>query len=273
MCKVSVITVTYNAQTCIRSTMRSVLSQRYEDFEYIIKDGNSLDSTNNIIDAIIQSSSRKNIVKHISSKDKGIYDAMNEAVKYASGEWIIFMNAGDEFYDENVLLDTFSVPYRAQSGVLYGHAMLKLTGNRGLIVTYDTSVMQSGGSICHQSVFEKKELLVQHPFDTKLKILSDKNHLLCLMEYGVQFQKINIIVALEDQTGISAVNYPKTYQENNLLAMKYNLANYRRRNIWVGKIKMLVKKIVPQIQESVMIRTVLKRNMKKQPLERSKMFH
>lgn len=258
MCKVSIITVTYNAQDCIEKTMRSVLSQRYRDFEYIIKDGNSSDNTNLIINNIIHSTSKNEIIKHITSNDKGIYDAMNEAVKCASGEWIIFMNAGDIFYDDNVLSDIFSLQYGEDIGVMYGHALLKLMGNRGLVMTYNPDTMRKGGSLCHQSVFEKKEYLIRFPFDTKLKILADRDHFLYLMKQGIKFRKVNIIVAKEDRNGISSVNYPQFYREAKLLSDRYKL-NYKRQNIQIGKIKMLVKKLVPQIEEYVMINKALKK--------------
>lgn len=261
MCrKVSVITVVYNAQTCIQDTIRSVLAQNYEDFEYIIKDGNSSDHTNDVIDKMIQSSPRKQMIQHIITKDKGIYDAMNEAVKYASGEWIIFMNAGDEFYNEDVISNVFSMLHDKNAGVLYGHALLKLAKNRGIVMIYDLDIMQGGGSICHQAIFERRELLILHPFNTDFKILSDKDHFLTLTEYGVKFEKINVIVVKEDQNGVSSVDHPQIYREANLIGVKHSLTQYRQHNIQIGKIKMLLKKMLPQFQEYVMIKKALERN-------------
>lgn len=90
--KISVITVSYNAVDVIERTIQSVARQRYDDYEYIIVDGNSNDGTVDVI--------RRNtddITKWTSEPDCGIYNAMNKAVRMACGEYCIFMNAGDMF--------------------------------------------------------------------------------------------------------------------------------------------------------------------------------
>ena len=96
--KVSVITVSFNAVSCIERTIKSVISQRYNDFEYIIVDGQSNDGTIEIIQKY-----HAYISKWISEPDRGIYNAMNKAVRICSGEYCIFMNAGDMFVNPLVL--------------------------------------------------------------------------------------------------------------------------------------------------------------------------
>jgi len=258
MCKVSVITITYNAEKVIKNTMHSVLKQNYKDFEYIIKDGQSTDHTSDIIRKMIKCDSDKHTIKYISSSDSGIYDAMNEAVHYASGEWIIFMNAGDLFYDENVLRDVFSAQYANNTGVLYGHALMVLAHNRGFVVTFNLDILYNGGSICHQAIFEKREYLIQYPFDTNLSILADRAHCLDLLSQNVMFQRTNTIIVKEDRNGISSTNYPQFYKEEKELFKKYKM-NCRHKNIQIGKLKMIVKRLMPQIEEYVMIIKNLKR--------------
>ena len=90
--KISVITVSYNAVDVIERTIQSVARQRYDDYEYIIVDGNSNDGT---VDVIKRNTD--NITKWMSEPDCGIYNAMNKAVRMACGEYCIFMNAGDMF--------------------------------------------------------------------------------------------------------------------------------------------------------------------------------
>ena len=96
--KISVITISYNAEKEIEKTILSVISQTYSNIEYLIIDGASKDDTMVIVNKY------KDRISHIVSEpDKGIYDAMNKGVKYATGEWIVMMNAGDIFNNESVL--------------------------------------------------------------------------------------------------------------------------------------------------------------------------
>lgn len=100
--RVSIITVTYNAESLLERTLQSVLSQRYADKEIVVVDGQSSDGTVAVIKrhaAAIQS--------WVSEPDKGIYDAMNKGVRMATGDWILFMNAGDTFASDDVLQRLF----------------------------------------------------------------------------------------------------------------------------------------------------------------------
>ena len=106
--KVSIITVSYNAEKMISETILSVLSQTYCDYEYIFIDGNSSDKTVEVIGKYKQCFEGKNVdYLLISEPDKGIYDAMNKGTALAKGEWILMLNAGDMLAHERVLEDFF----------------------------------------------------------------------------------------------------------------------------------------------------------------------
>ena len=90
----SVITVVYNNVNDIERTMLSVLNQTYRHIEYIIVDGHSKDGT---LETIKRYENR--LARLISEKDSGIYDAMNKGLAAATGDYVLFMNSGDEFYD------------------------------------------------------------------------------------------------------------------------------------------------------------------------------
>ncbi|MFM5888091.1 MAG: glycosyltransferase family 2 protein [Dolichospermum sp.] len=96
--KVSVVTIAKNAENVIERTIQSVITQNYSHIEYLVIDGNSEDRTKLIIKNYID-----HIDKYISEPDRGIYDAMNKGAKMATGDWILYMNAGDYFYDPNAL--------------------------------------------------------------------------------------------------------------------------------------------------------------------------
>src|SRR5437879_6907645 len=95
--KLSVITVVYNDVKGIERTMLSVLNQTYPNVEYIIIDGFSTDGT---LDVIKKYQGR---IKLISEKDEGIYDAMNKGLAIATGDYVLFMNSGDEKYTLHTL--------------------------------------------------------------------------------------------------------------------------------------------------------------------------
>lgn len=96
--KISLLTVSFNSETTIKDTVESIQSQDYKDIEYIVVDGNSSDGTVGIIksyDSLIS--------KWISEPDKGIYDAMNKAIRMASGEVVGILNSDDFYYNNQIL--------------------------------------------------------------------------------------------------------------------------------------------------------------------------
>ena len=95
---VSIITINRNNLVGLRRTIASVLSQTWKEFEYIVIDGDSSDGSDEFIrtkDSLID--------KWISEPDTGIYNAMNKGIKMASGEYLLFLNSGDELYSSNIL--------------------------------------------------------------------------------------------------------------------------------------------------------------------------
>jgi len=97
--KVSIVTVTYNSAKTIRTTLNSVANQTWGNIEHIIIDGNSKDSTIDIVNDY------GHVNKLISENDSGIYDAMNKGVRNATGDIIGFLNSDDWFYDNNIIKD------------------------------------------------------------------------------------------------------------------------------------------------------------------------
>src|SRR5687768_5526342 len=110
---ISVITVVFNGAALLERTIKSVRAQTLQDIEYIIIDGGSTDGTQEIIEK-----HRDAIDVFVSEKDAGIYDAMNKGLRAAKGEYVLFMNAGDELFDRHTLNAVFSVSPGAD--VYYG---------------------------------------------------------------------------------------------------------------------------------------------------------
>ena len=99
--KISIITATYNSEKTLKDTLESVLKQTYTDYEHIIIDGLSKDSTMEIVKEYEPKYNGK--LRYISEKDSGIYDAMNKGIKMAEGEVIGLLNSDDIYAHENVL--------------------------------------------------------------------------------------------------------------------------------------------------------------------------
>ncbi len=212
--KVSVVTVTYNCKEVLDSTILSVINQTYPNLEYIIIDGNSTDGT---LDVIKKYSDR--LSGWVSEPDGGIYDAMNKGIKKASGEWIIFMNAGDWFASPDVLKLFFeNKEYDENLGIIYGDTWII----RDDLVRYDRSRDElfspndketNGFGSCHQSIFVKVEAAKNHPFDLSFRIAADLRMLYSIHKAGYSSLHLNIPVAYYFQDGFSAKQPQKMHED------------------------------------------------------------
>ncbi len=197
MCRISVVLVCLNAEKVIKKTLESILEQSYESYELVVKDGLSIDKTLEIVS--FYSDQIKN-VKIISDKDSGIYDAMNQAVVEAQGEYIYFLNAGDCLYSEKTLENVASQLDRdiVYGDMIYGKEKLcqveKLTKVRFMFERM----------LCHQSIFAKKELLLKYPFECKYKYCADRHWLYTCVKKNVSIKHINEVIGFYDTTGVSS---------------------------------------------------------------------
>lgn len=124
--KITVITVTYNAASCLEPTIRSVLAQRGAEVEYLIIDGASTDGTQEIIRRYEAS-----LAGWISEPDSGLYDAMNKGLQRATGEYVWFINAGDRIHGDDTVVAIAEALGDDRPGVVYGETdMIDVAGNR-----------------------------------------------------------------------------------------------------------------------------------------------
>ncbi len=151
----SIITVTYNAESTVRRTVESVVSQTFDDFEHLIIDGASSDSTLSII-GTLPGKERRTV---FSEPDDGLYDAMNKGLGKARGKYLIFLNAGDKFHSEDTLaLIADKIVGNNYPGIVYGQTDLvdeqgKYVGPRHLIAPDDLKYKDfaRGMLVCHQA--------------------------------------------------------------------------------------------------------------------------
>jgi glycosyltransferase involved in cell wall biosynthesis len=161
--KISVITITFNAEALIEKTIQSVVNQDYENIEYIIIDGASTDSTLSIANKY-----KSQISKIISEPDRGLYDAMNKGITHSTGDFLIFMNAGDSFYSRNVISKIYQID-NGESDIYYGETMclnenFQEIGLRSVFTPHklpeklNWKSMRFGMVVCHQSIFIRKNI-------------------------------------------------------------------------------------------------------------------
>lgn len=170
----SIITVTYNASTTLDRTMQSVAVQSCDRYEHIIMDGVSTDDTVTI--ARKYADSRTRIV---SQPDAGLYDAMNNAMDIASGEYLIFLNAGDKFHDAGVLQRLAeAVEANCRPGIVYGQTNLvddegRYIGPRHLKAPRKLTVnsFKKGMLVCHQAMAVRRDIAPL--YDTRWRFSAD----------------------------------------------------------------------------------------------------
>ena len=192
----SIITINYNDKDGLRKTIKSIIEQTIPDCEFIIIDGGSTDGSVEVIKEY-----GAQITYWVSEKDNGIYHAMNKGIVQAHGEYLIFMNAGDCFHSSDVL-SKMSV---FQEDIICGK-VLKGSSNKpcGHNKPTITLVDLMRGSLPHQAMFIKRELMVKHPYDVNYKILSDwKFCIQALVFDNCTFRNTEVIVADYDISGIS----------------------------------------------------------------------
>jgi glycosyltransferase involved in cell wall biosynthesis len=204
--KLSIITINYNNQFGLEKTIKSVIGQTFDDYEYIIIDGGSTDGS---VDVIKNYASKINY--WVSEKDNGIYHAMNKGIKVATGDYCLFMNSSDVIYRPDTLEEVFR--QNICEDVVYGN--LVSAGHLQISVDRITLLNFLTHTIGHQSAFIKRSLLVNNPYDENLRIVSDwKFFFQELILNNASYKKINTIIADFDATGISMNNQDYLKQEH-----------------------------------------------------------
>jgi len=210
---ISIVTIVYNDLSGLKKTVKSVIDQDYKNIEYIVIDGGSTDGT---VQAIEENESHINY--WISESDKGIADAFNKGIKKASGEWILFLNAGDSFYKNNVLEKVLPFLDRFQdSEVVFGKIKLvdqngKAKGSYGK--PFDLNSFRREMTIPHQAAFHNRNLFEEVGlYDLKYKYCMDYELLLRINEPDFKF--INLFISDMLAGGISQQSPKAVYKEFN----------------------------------------------------------
>jgi glycosyltransferase involved in cell wall biosynthesis len=207
----SVITIVYNNVRDIERTMLSVLNQTYRQIEYVVVDGASTDSTLDIIKRY-----ENRIARLISEEDNGIYDAMNKGLKLATGDYVIFMNSGDEFYANNTVEKVFGSADDAD--IYYGETemindQLQSLGQRRHKApeSFTWLSFNYGMSVSHQAIYIKKSLT--EPYDPKYKLSADIDWIIRAAKKAKKIVKVDGYVAKYMVGGMSKAKHRQSLAE------------------------------------------------------------
>jgi glycosyltransferase involved in cell wall biosynthesis len=198
---ISVITINLNNLIGLKNTVESVLSQTFQSFEYIVIDGDSSDGSVDYLKSL-----GRNLSGLIVEKDNGIYDAMNKGITCAQGEYVLFLNSGDYFYNAQSL--SYIAKYCGHAAIVYGNmavlenGMMKLQKYPQRLTThyflFDT--------IPHPSTVIRKELFSQFgKYHTNYSIVSDWAFFLDTIIGGnVSYRYVDSVISVFNLKGISS---------------------------------------------------------------------
>jgi glycosyltransferase involved in cell wall biosynthesis len=209
--KLSVITIVYNNAKDIERTMQSVLLQTYQNIEYILIDGASNDGTVEIIQKY-----NSQLANFISEPDKGIYDAMNKGLAIATGDYVLFMNSGDEIYAPETVTDVFA---SAPSGdIYYGETEMfdenwTSLGQRRHHAPehFDWHSFKYGMNVSHQAIYIKRSLT--EPYDLTYKYSSDIDWIIKAAKKSSNIVNTHLYVAKYLVGGISKKKHLASLKE------------------------------------------------------------
>ena len=201
--KVTVITVARNARNDLRRTMESVARLSYPDVEYIVVDGASTDGTVEMLE-------KSKGVRWTSEADRGIYDAMNKGVTKATGEWVIFMNAGDRFASDDVIERVFSHPETDAADVIYGDVV-----KRGTVCSASPEPVDGHRMFfCHQSCIARCKCLIDTPFDISHRMSADFKWVKMMIKQGRMLVFVPVAVSEFDTGGVSNTSRSRGLADN-----------------------------------------------------------
>ncbi len=211
MKKISIITVVLNDVEHIEQTIQSVINQDFESIEYIVIDGQSTDGTMEII---------KEYSEHIdiliSEKDRGLYDAMNKGLAFATGEYILFLNSGDRLFDNQTISKIFASSSSAD--VYYGDAQIIAPDDtpRGLRrlrpprqLTWKS--LRRGMLVSHQAFVARRSICPK--FNLKYRFSADYDWMIRVLRQAKIIVNTSIIIVKYLDEGLTKKNLRKSLKE------------------------------------------------------------
>jgi len=220
--KLSVITIIYNNAADIERTMLSVLEQTYPNIEYIIVDGLSTDGTLDIIKKY-----KERLAILISEKDQGIYDAMNKGLASATGDYLLFMNSGDEIFVKDTVANVFATADDAD--IYYGETEMIDAAGQSLgqrrhkaPERFNWRSFKYGMSVSHQAIYVKRS--ITEPFNRQYQLSADIDWILNAAKKAEKIVNVRQYVAKYLVGGMSKKRHRQSLIERfNIMKRHYGL--------------------------------------------------
>lgn len=217
----SIITVTYNASLFLESTIQSILSQTYQHIEFLIIDGASTDGTQDIIRKY-----ESRISYWISEPDRGLYDAMNKGIAKATGDYLWFINAGDQIYSSQTIAQLVSKRNNTFPDIIYGETEIidsdgKTIGMRRLRAPekLNWKGFRQGMLVCHQSFIVKRE--IAELYDLSFRFSSDFDWCIRCMKKAHSIFNTHLTLSKFLEAGMTSENRKKSLKERYRIMVKY----------------------------------------------------
>ncbi len=246
---ISIITCTYNAAATLPRTLESVALQDYPAVEHILIDGLSTDDTLHIIEQYRQTNSllatEHTIILH-SEKDDGLYYAMNKGISAASGDYLLFLNAGDAFPDEHTLSNIFANINNEEPlpAVLYGNT--DIIDDEGHFLrhrrlqppeTLTWKDFQYGMLVCHQAFYTLTSIAKATPYDTHFHYSADFDWCIRVMkaaqEQGLAIVNVHQIVVNYLSEGLTTAHHRASLLERfRIMSLHYGLLRTLALHAW-----------------------------------------
>lgn len=218
--KLSIITVNLNNAAGLRKTIETVVNQTYQDFEYIIIDGDSSDGSKEIIEEY-----QDKVTYWVSEPDKGTYNAMNKGILKSKGEYCLFLNSGDYFPAINILKSIIS-KFSEGSDIIYCNGYFENKKSRKEI-RFNSSLTKNfffNSSLMHPSSYIKKETIINLGlYDEKLRFCADYDFFVKCFVNQFKYQYIDIFSSVFSVGGVSTEKSYSKYiiEENQIIRKKY----------------------------------------------------
>ena len=196
---ISVITATYNAESTLERTLRSVESQVCGfAVEHIIVDGKSADDTMKIVKDYV-SRNPSSAIRVVSEPDRGLYDALNKGIGMATGRYLCFLNAGDTFHSADTLQTALDGVDADAVGIVYGDTDIVDSNGKFLHLrnlrpphTLSWRSFRNGMLVCHQSFYVRRDIAQE--YDLKYRFSADFDWCIRVMREGERLGLVNHFV-------------------------------------------------------------------------------